>query len=194
MSTKTWQNNRSNGQDNGLARDFFKTQYVSQPSFAKQQHEITKICAENGNPGSKLCKFILEVNAAHIHFAIFHPLKYVFHVIETYISKYILFSLKHVTQISVMCFSFLNLVKYRKPMEPAVFDKVLNQSDNSISSRETQNGCTSIKFGLCTQRNDIQRVPTEQSIQIVLLVKICSKHQQAQEKLTVHCDTFILLR
>ena len=25
MSTKTWQNNRSNGQDNGLARDFFKT-------------------------------------------------------------------------------------------------------------------------------------------------------------------------
>lgn len=60
-----------------------------------------------------------------------------------------------------MCFSFLNLVKYRKPMEPAVFDKVLNQSDNSISSRETQNGCTSIKFGLYTQRNDIQRVPTE---------------------------------
>lgn len=54
-----------------------------------------------------------------------------------------------------MCFSFLNLVKYRKPMEPAVFDKVLNQSDNSISSRETQNGCTSIKFGLYTQRNDI---------------------------------------
>lgn len=93
-----------------------------------------------------------------------------------------------------MCFSFLNLVKYRKPMEPAVFDKVLNQSDNSISSRETQNGCTSIKFGLCTQRNDIQRVPTESSIQIVLLVKICSKHQQAQEKLTVHCDTFILSR
>ena len=25
ISTKTWQNNRSNGQDNGLARDFFKT-------------------------------------------------------------------------------------------------------------------------------------------------------------------------